>query len=64
VVIPHVTVRNWTVAIIVQSIRQILVEVSWHQLELVDVPVLDMGALFCMPWLISKKESSMSVAPI
>jgi len=34
------------------SIRPILVEVSWHQLELVDVPVLDMGALLkCLLFL-------------
>jgi len=57
------TVRNWTVAITVWSIRQILVEVSWHQLELVVVPVPDMGALFHMPGLISKRESSASAVP-
>jgi len=62
-VISDAPVRNRTVAITVQSIRQILIEVSWHQLESVVVPVPDMGALFHMPWLISKRESSTSAAP-
>jgi len=56
-------VRNQTVAITVRSIRRILVEVSCHQLESVVVPVPDMGALFHMPWLISKRESSASAVP-
>jgi len=62
-VISDALVRNQTVAITMQSIRRILIEVSWHQLESVVVTVPDMGALFHMPWLISKRESSTSAAP-
>ena len=38
-VLTNATVRNLTAVTTVQSIRPIITEGSWHQLELEDVPV-------------------------
>ena len=60
-VFTNATVNNLTAVTTMQSIRPIITEGSWHQLELEDVPVQGMDALFPMQWWTSKRENSRSM---